>query len=90
MQSQFLPLKFRLLILKFNGANGFEDTIWPPDKKNTNEITYNRPQGWKGGQEKVNLCSLLIRTQWALLSNHGGSIPGHPMDNKSTGGGMLS
>lgn len=28
-----LPLKFRLFILKFKGAKGFEDTIFPPGKK---------------------------------------------------------
>lgn len=27
-----LPLKFRLLIRKFKGANGLEDTIFPPEK----------------------------------------------------------
>ena len=27
-----LPLKFRLFILKFRGANGFEETIFPPEK----------------------------------------------------------
>lgn len=28
--TQSLPLKFLLLILKFRGAKGFEDTILPP------------------------------------------------------------
>jgi hypothetical protein len=29
-RAQSLPLKFLLLILKFRGAKGFEDTILPP------------------------------------------------------------
>ena len=31
-RERHLPLKFRLFILKFRGANGFEDTIFPPEK----------------------------------------------------------
>lgn len=32
-QLWYLPLKFRLFILKFKGAKGLEDTIFPPAKK---------------------------------------------------------
>jgi len=36
-----IPLKFRLLILKFRGAKGFEDTILPPGKKKKkSDISY--------------------------------------------------
>lgn len=30
---RYSPLKFRLFILKFRGAKGLEDTIFPPEKK---------------------------------------------------------
>lgn len=32
-QLRYSPLKFRLFILKFRGAKGLEDTIFPPEKK---------------------------------------------------------
>lgn len=31
----YLPLKFRLFILKLRGAKGFEDTIFPPERNKT-------------------------------------------------------
>lgn len=31
----YLPLKFRLFILKLRGAKGFEDTIFPPTRDKT-------------------------------------------------------
>lgn len=38
-----VPLKFRLLILKFRGAKGFEDTILPPGKERKKQISFQLP-----------------------------------------------
>lgn len=39
-QLWYLPLKFRLFILKFRGAKGLEDTIFPPGKETVNNQNY--------------------------------------------------
>lgn len=40
---RYSPLKFRLFILKFRGAKGLEDTIFPPGEKKISSVKYGLP-----------------------------------------------
>lgn len=67
----YLPLKFRLFILKLRGANGLEETIFPPTREKTEIEPDNRAEKKKKNQPTYNLLDICRSIQASLTGAKG-------------------